>query len=111
MLPNRSRYYLLITFLLGAIFGYLNSNESNPGFLFGAGLGFLIISFLIAITIPGIFLFFNFYKKGGKDDSILDENLEESEMESLKRKKEIREKPYLITFYISLLLFVLMLLG
>jgi polyferredoxin len=111
MLTTRSKYYLLVVFLLGAIASMMDSAFPNPGFLIGSGVGFLVISFLIGITLHSILLFLNFYKKKQNDTNILDENLNVSEKEEWKRQKEIREKPYQYTLYVSILLFILMLLG
>ena len=104
MLKNYSDFrkkrneYLLLMFVCGVGIGIIDGDQFNTGYLFGNGLGTILLSMGIGYLIN---LFTNKGDNKESDENLLDENLETSEAESVHQKILTKLQPFRFGSYVA----------
>ncbi len=101
--------YILLIFVLGILFGYLDSRSTEISYLIGSGIGVLILSMVISYIIhwvlgkpPSVS-----NRKEHSKDQILDDGLATTSEKEEKEKMHWRLRPFRHGLYIAAFFFLL----
>ena len=99
---RKSREYLLITFMLGGLFGILDIALDIAYFL-GSGIAMMFLTLGVGYLFHMLMRVFGIYEEPVEDDGILDAE-EELEREEEKLKHKLR--PFKYAMYAALIFFL-----
>ena len=105
MYSKKSKEDLFLIFLLGGLFGFLDSRAFHNsafdiGYLIGSGLGFLIIIVPISLILNAL-LSYRGKNNPEQEETILDNELAVQEEKTDKREKIKEKRPFKKGIYIA----------
>lgn len=99
---KKRKEHLFFIFLLGALFGFLDTGEFQIAYLFGSGIGVMLFSVPLGYIIHYIVGKISAGKVVDPENDILDADLEPNEQKILKERLRYQLRPYKYGIYVAL---------